>query len=112
MADTTPLPRDTQNATAIQGTYRTLVSGVVTVATAGVPVQLKNTATPCKRIDIVALYGNSGTVYVADLNVLASTKQGMPLTQGSSYTAYVYDLSLVYVDSTSSGDKVSYVYYV
>lgn len=109
--DTISLPRDA-NGNPIQGTYRTLVSGLTTVAASGTPVQLTATSTVCKRIDIVAQFGNTGTVYVGDSSVLASTKQGMPLTQGSSYTAYVNDISSIYVDSTTSGDKVSYIYYV
>lgn len=109
--DTTPLAIG-PNSVPLQQTYRTIVSGLKTITTSGTAVQLIIASTVCKRVDVVALYGNAGTVYVGDVNVLASTKQGMPLTQGSSYTAYINDVSAVYVDSTSSADKVSFVYYV
>lgn len=111
VVDVIPLGRE-PNGQAIQNTYRTLVTGNKTVTTGGTIVQLSTTSVVCKRVDIVALFGNAGTIYVGDVNVLASTKVGMPLTQGSSYTAYVNDLSLIYVDATNNGDKVSFVYYV
>lgn len=105
-----PLPRDVNNV-PLQGTYRAMTSGVKTVTTSGTPVQLLSSSTDCKRIDIVAQSGNTGIVYVGGSNTLASTQTGVPLAPLGSYTFFVNDVSIVYADSTASGDKVSFVYF-
>ncbi len=107
---TTTLPRDS-NGVPLQGTYRTITSGVQTVASAGTPIQLLSAKTECKRVDVVAQSGNAGICYIGGSTTLASTKTGIPLTPLGSYTFYVTDVSLVYVDSTSSSDVVSFVYF-
>jgi hypothetical protein len=91
--------------------YKSLTSGVQTVVTSGTPVQLLSSTTSCKRIDIVAQSGNSGIVYVGGSNTLASTQTGIPLAPLGSYTFYVTDVSIVYVDSTANGDKISFEYF-
>ncbi len=100
------------DTTPIGTTFYKIVTGNKTITSAGTAVALLATTTPCKRVDVVAQFGNAGTIYVGDSAVLASTKTGMPLPQGSSYTVYLNDVSGVFVDSTSSNDKVSFIYYV
>lgn len=107
---TITLPRDA-NGVPLQGTYKTLTSGTKTVTTSGTRVQLISTATECKRIDVVADSNNSGIIYVGGATTLASTITGIPLTPTGSYTFYITDVSNVYIDSTASGDKVSFVYF-
>lgn len=105
-----PIPRD-QNNIALQGVYNAITSGVKTVTTSGTPVQLSATSVGCKRVDIVAQSGNNGVCYVGGSNTLASTQTGVPITPLGSYTFFITDLSSVWVDSTVSGDKVSFVYF-
>lgn len=103
------LPRD-DNDVPLQGTYRNITSGVQTVTSSGTPVKLISASTECKRIDIVADSANSGIIYVGGANTLASTKTGIPLTPTGSFTFYIIDVSSVWIDSTSSSDKVSFTY--
>lgn len=108
MANT--LPRD-DNQVPLQGTYKSITSGTKTVTTSGTAVPLVSSSTACKRVDVIADTGNAGTIYVGGSTTLASTITGVPLQPTGSYTFYVTDLSKVYIDSTSSGDKVSFVYF-
>lgn len=109
MANT--IPRD-DNHVPLQGTYKVVTSGVTAGVTSGTAKQLTVTSTPCKRIDCVSADTNTGTVYMGGPTTLASTKTGVPLlSPGSSCTLYVNDVSLVWFDSTVSGDKISYIYH-
>lgn len=105
-----PIPRD-QNYVPLQGVYFLMTSGVQTVTTSGTPVALIATSTECKRIDIVAQSGNSGICYIGGTGTLASAQRGVPLSPLGSYTFFVTDVNTVLVDSTFSGDKVSFVYF-
>lgn len=109
--DPTTLPRD-GNSVPLQNTYKSVTSGVTTAVTAGTPIQLTTTPTPCKRVDVVSNVNNTGTVYIGGPNTLASTQTGAPLqSPGSSGTLFVNDVSSVWFDSTASGDKISYIYH-
>ena len=86
--------------------------GTVTITTAGTRVQLSATSVPCKKVFVQAHESNTGTVVVGGVTCVAALvgRRGKALfaTQGDNF--YVSDLSLLYVDSTVSLDKVSYYY--
>ena len=84
--------------------------GTATVAVTGTAVQLPNVA--CKRAFIVAHEGNTGTLVIGGSTVVAALagRRGRPLfaTQGDWFN--VSNLNLLYIDSTASGDKITYYY--
>ncbi len=92
--------------------------GTVTITTSGTAVAL-STGSPvppssCITITVAALSTNSGTVFIGASNVSAANKIGLIVTSTSpAYYApaasnALYVPSTIYVDSTSSGDKVTY----
>lgn len=110
--DFTPLPLD-ENYKPIQGTYRNMASGNKSVTTAGTRVQLISTATQAKRLDITANIGNTDVVTIGDSTVVGaqSGRKGVPIGNGNTYTFGITDLSLIYIDSISNGDGVSFNYF-
>ena len=87
----------------------TKVSGQITITTAGTAIQ--GTAIKGKVFSIQALPGNSGVCYVgndgAD-DVSATT--GFPLpAAGPGIVMYVNDLSDLWFDAASNGDKVAWL---
>ncbi len=94
--------------------------GSQTVTTSGAPVQLLVTNPPTKAVGctVTAQSGNSGTVYLGFSSaVSAATKVGTPLPAGASYTCMpagntaIFPLGTIWLDSTASGDKVSYSWF-
>lgn len=85
-----------------------VISGTVTIITAGTAVQLPNIS--CKRVRITAHEGNGGVVLVGDSSVVAALvgRTGIPYfpTQGDWHN--VSNLNLLFIDSTASGDKITY----
>lgn len=110
--DTSPLMLD-QNGRSVSEGYRVLVSGNATVTTAGVPVQLSATSAQAKKLDITASYDNSEMIVVGGSGVVgpSSGRKGVPVSPGSTYTFYVTDLSLVWVDAAADGQTCSYNYF-
>lgn len=83
----------------------------VTVATAGTRVQVKATSTVARMVAIQGKYTNSGTLFVGDSSVAASN--GFALNAREAFSVGEMqlmtadnriDLSLLYVDTSSSGD--------
>ena len=89
--------------------------------------QPQNTNTKADWVTFVNLSGNSGTFYIGGLNpnagtspptagVAAATKTGIPVTAGNTYTfpavsgSTTYDLTLLWADTTNTGDKFSITY--
>ena len=94
-----------------------LYSGSATVTSSGSKVPLLSAPTKADWITIYPGTSNSGTIYVGGSNVSASSDIGAPIGAGDAFVCWpfgnshgAYDLSLIYVDSTSSGDKVKFVY--
>lgn len=91
-------------------------SNTKTISTSGTPVALLSTSTCAISYNVQAQTSNAGTVYVGASNVSAANKIGTALTAGSAVawlpqgSNCTYDLSTIYADSTSSGDKVSFNY--
>lgn len=88
----------------------TLVNGRKVVETAGTAVAVSSTITLCHQIDITAEEDNTGKIAVGPKGVIASlsTRTGVYLAPGDTYTLYDVDLSTVYLDSTVSTDGVTY----
>lgn len=107
--DTSPVMLD-QNGRAVDEGYRFLDSDSVTVVTAGTPVQLSAVSSQAKRLDITADYNNSDMVVVGGSGVVgpALGRKGVPLAPGNTYTFYITDLALVWVDAAVDNQKATY----
>lgn len=94
------------------GGHSTVGDGTQTVTTAGTRVQLSATSVSCKRLIIQAMDNNSGTIVVGGSTCAAAvgSRQGLALYSSQSAVFLVDNLNLLYIDSTESGDKVSYYY--
>jgi len=91
-----------------------VVSGSQTVAVSGSAVKLAASATPCLYVEISADTGNADVVAVGDSDVNASpgSQKGLILFAGNpAARIYIDDVSKLYVDAASNGDKVSFNYY-
>lgn len=106
------LPID-ENYKPIQGVFRNIVSGNATVVTAGTAVQLTSTPTQAKSLDVTASSANANEVTVGGSGVVGavSGRKGVPLFPGNTYTFKITDVSQVWIDSVTSGDKVSFNYF-
>lgn len=91
----------------------------VTVSSSGTAVQVDSTLqTP--SIIITADVNNSGTIYIGDSSVSASSKLGQPISANESTELAPpqqygvdeqIDCSKIYVDATSNGDAVIVSWY-
>lgn len=79
---------------------------IQTVATAGTKVQLPNY--PCRQVTIIAKDTNTGNIYVGG-NDVSSTVYGAKLKADGSITLGVANTNLIYIDSSVSGESISYV---
>jgi len=87
--------------------------GRKTVTTAGTPVPLAASATPSRRVTIVALDTNTGQIAIGGSGVVAAsgaTRTGVILNAGDTYELDINDLSKVYLDATVSGEGASFAY--
>lgn len=82
------------------------------VTTAGTALALATT-TPCKKVTITAETDNTGIIVVGGSTVVAAlaTRRGTPLNAGDSYEVDIDDLADVYLDTTVSGDGVTFTYF-
>jgi hypothetical protein len=85
-----------------------LGSNIRNVTTAGTRVQLTTTSTPILSVVIKARSGITGTIYVGN-NAVASTN-GFAIAVGESVSIEIDDLSKVWIDSSVSGEGVTYLY--
>lgn len=94
------------------GAYETVGDGRKVVTTAGTREQL-GSVTTCRRIIIVAETDNTGTIVVGGASCVAAlaTRRGVPLEAGDSIEVFVQELADIYLDSTVSGDGVTYLYF-
>lgn len=86
----------------------TIGDGNQTVTIAGARVQLTANSTPCKKVTITALGANSGNIWVGGATV--ANGRGKQLVPLQDIEIWIDDLSKIYVDATSNGDGVAYVY--
>ena len=84
-----------------------VLKGVVqNVTTAGTRVQLPDY--PCREVTLIAKNGNVGSIYVGG-NDVSSTVYGVELETKDSVTLQVNNTNLIYIDSSVSGEGISYV---
>lgn len=82
-------------------------NGQKTVALAGT-AEVLAASTTCKSITIKALVGNSGDVYVGSSSVTSAN--GFVLAAGDTVSLDIDNLADIYLDTSSDGDGVSYIY--
>lgn len=89
-----------------------LGNGRKTVTTAGTPVALAASSTPCSSVVITALHSNTGIVCVGGTGVVAAsgTRTGIPLSVGQSVSLPASDIAHVFVDSVVDGEGVAFCY--
>lgn len=92
-------------------TPSSLGNGRKTVASAGTAEALA-ASTSCKSVTVTAETDNTGVISVGGSGVIATlaTRTGTPLNAGDSFTLEIDNLSKVYIDTTVSGDGVTYTY--
>lgn len=90
-----------------------LKDGLKLVTTAATRETLVAASTFCRSVCITAKQTNTGTIVVGGVTVVAAsgaTRRGTPLNAGDSTTISINDLVKVYLDSTVSGEGVTYTY--
>jgi hypothetical protein len=97
----------------MQESYPNVRDGRKTVAIAGTAERLVSSNTPCRRVEITALPGNSDTVVIGNSTVVAAeaTRRGMPVQPTQTVTLEVEDLYALYIDAMVNGEGVSYAYF-
>lgn len=76
------------------------------VTTSGSRVQLPSNA--CREVTLIGISSNTGSIYVGGSNV-SSTAYGVELSAKDSITIAVNNSNLIYIDSSVSGEGVSYI---
>jgi hypothetical protein len=84
----------------------TLSGKLANVTTAGIKLQLANIS--CREVTVIARKGNTGSIYVGG-NDVSSTLFGVELEANESFTFSVSNANLIYIDSSVSGEGISYV---
>jgi hypothetical protein len=79
---------------------------LVTVVTNGNKVQLANI--PCREVTVIARKGNTGSIYVGGSDV-SRFQFGVELEANESFTFSISNANLIYIDSSVSGEGISYV---
>ena len=89
-----------------------IADGRKTVSSAGSEVTLESSTNVVDFVIITAETDNTGTITVGADTVVASlsTRRGTPLNAGDTVSLGGVDLNEVYLDSTVSGDGVTYIY--
>jgi hypothetical protein len=82
------------------------------VASAGTREALA-ASTACKKVIITAETDNTGVIAVGGTTVVAAlaTRRGTPLLAGDSIELEIDDLNDINIDSTVTGDGVTYTYF-
>lgn len=86
--------------------------GNKSVAAAGT-AEVLSTSTKCQKVEITAFETNTGIIVVGGSGVVAAaaTRKGTPLSPGNTLTLNIHNLAKIYLDTTVSGDSVSYTWY-
>ncbi len=88
-------------------------SGNQIIVTAGSPVTLSPASIPANRVDVQAYIGNVGTIYLGGPSVTAAGLKGIALEPGDVYSIEkMGDLLNIWIDTTNSGDGVSYNWWI
>lgn len=107
----TLIPADAANGLRVAHGVTGIGDGRKVVTTAGTRVTLA-AATTAKWAVITAETDNTGVIVVGGTGVVAAlaTRQGTPLYAGESVTLPCDDLNDINLDSTVSGDGVTFLY--
>lgn len=95
-----------QNVNASMTGSLTNICGLLNVTTAGTRIQLPNIS--CREVTIIAKRSNTGYIYAGN-NLVSSTNYGVELAIKESFTFAVSNANLIYIDSSVSGEGISYV---
>jgi len=87
----------------------TIGNGQKDVAAAGT-AEVLAASTPCSSVTIKAKHTNTGMIFVGDSSV--DSTNGFVLDAGETISIDLSDLALIYLDTNSNGDGVSYFYTV
>lgn len=85
----------------------TVLTGQVTVSTAGTRVQISSTSAPILSVTIRTDVGNAGNVFVGGSNVSSTT--GYIMGPGETVSLDIDDLTDLYIDAANDDDSVSYI---
>lgn len=105
--------------TDAEGRQKTVVDGASVIGTgrkvvaaAGTAEQLVGSSIRCVSVAIQAETNNTNNVAIGDVNVVAAVgaERGLILAAGESTTLSISDLLLVYVDSVTSSEGVTFLY--
>ena len=83
-----------------------LKGAVATVLAAGTRVQLPDF--PCQEVTVIALRANLGYIYAGG-NDVSSAVYGVSMTSEQSFTFFVSNANMIYIDASVSGEGISYV---
>jgi len=97
---------DGSTPVVVVGSLANVTGALATVTTAGTRVQLPFIA--CREITIIAKRANTGFIYVGGSDV-ASSKYGAELAAKDSITIPVANANQIYINSSVSGEGISYV---
>jgi hypothetical protein len=87
-------------------------SGTKTVTTAGIPERLLDQPYGIAKLDITALNGNNGLVYVGDRNVSSTCGQELAVTSSIPDTITLTDDPYnVWIDVATNGEGVKWLAY-
>ena len=84
-----------------------ITSDVKTVTLAGTQETLVAASTPCNKVILQALAANGGMIYVGGSDIAAG--EGHELDARETLTLDIDDAFKVWVDTSNSGDKVSFI---
>jgi len=101
------------HTTGIGAAFGKIVTGTTDIPTAGTPVQLTSSSTPCMGVWVAGDTGNSSVVYVGDSNVdgVQGQQRGISVEPaGNSIFIPVNNANLIYFDVNTSGDNASWAY--
>jgi len=93
---------------AVGGASTDFQGGAKTVVTAGVAVPLSAVSVPCRRVNIRCNATNTGFVYIGGATV--SSTIGLYLQPMDSIQVEIDDLNKIYLDASTDGQGVVYVY--
>lgn len=88
-----------------------LKHGHKNVAVGGTAVPLSSTSVPCYDLIVQAKSANVGKIYIGASDVPNTEAGGVFLSQGQTWNSYVNDLNAIYINATSAGDGVTFIYW-
>lgn len=93
--------------------YPNIGDGRKTVTVAGTPERLVASNTPCKKVEVQALPGNTNNIAIgaSTVDAAAGAERGIVIPPTGYATLYIEDLYALYVDAVTSGEGVSFTYY-